>query len=118
MTNCLNFSKLAKDIFFKNHNSNYKSPIPNINNSVIYKDIKNAYYGGISEVYKPQGKNLYYYDEYFEYFDKTIPMSYKLFGYFYCKIKATKAYIGLLPYRTDLGLLHPLGEWEGWYFYE
>jgi hypothetical protein len=28
----------------------------------MYKDIKSAYYGGITEVYKPYGENLYNYD--------------------------------------------------------
>ena len=28
----------------------------------MYNDIKQAYYGGITEVYKPYGENFYYYD--------------------------------------------------------
>jgi len=28
----------------------------------LFNDIKKAYYGGITEVYKPYGKDLYYYD--------------------------------------------------------
>ena len=40
----------------------YDDNIPRIESSSIYKDIKLAYYGGITEVYKPYGENLYYYD--------------------------------------------------------
>jgi len=28
----------------------------------MYHDIKQAYYGGITEVYKPYGRDLFYYD--------------------------------------------------------
>jgi hypothetical protein len=37
---------------------------------------------------------------------------------FYCKIKAPKDYLGLLPYRTKSGLISPIGTFEGWYFSE
>lgn len=30
--------------------------------SLLYSDIKQAYFGGIVDVYHPYGKNLYYYD--------------------------------------------------------
>lgn len=40
----------------------YDSNIPDINKASIYKDIKEVYFGGITEVYKPCGYNLYYYD--------------------------------------------------------
>jgi len=36
--------------------------LPLIKNRTIYEDIKKAYYGGLSEVYKGYGENLYYYD--------------------------------------------------------
>jgi hypothetical protein len=39
-----------------------------------------------------------------------------LFGFFYCKIKSSSNYIGLLPKRTEQGrLIFPNGEWYGWY---
>lgn len=59
MSDVSTISGLAMRIFLKDL---YKSNIPNINKHSIYKDISEAYYGGITEVYKPQGKDLYYYD--------------------------------------------------------
>ena len=100
----------------------------------MYSDIKQAYHGGITEVYKPWGKNLYYYDINSLYpfaaindmpglscrklllsDNKSIE---NLFGFFYCRIDATQVkcnYLGLLPLRTK-GLIFPVGKWEGWYF--
>jgi len=52
---------MAFDIFSKDYLSKDK-PIPFVNNKKMYKDIKLGYYGGITEVYKPYGENLYYYD--------------------------------------------------------
>lgn len=42
-------------------NKYYDNNIPKINKPSIYRDIKEAYYGGITEVYEPYGKNLFYY---------------------------------------------------------
>ena len=61
MTKCLKISKLAYEIFTKDYLAEDK-PIPLINKRDIYKDIKLGYYGGMTEVYKPYGENLYYYD--------------------------------------------------------
>lgn len=41
-----------------------------------------------------------------------------MFGFYYCKIRVTNGYLGLLPYRSKNGLLMPIGEYEGWYFSE
>lgn len=52
MTDFLTISGLDFRIYliqFYNHN------IPNINKASMYKDIKQAYYGGIPEVYRPYG---------------------------------------------------------------
>lgn len=38
-------------------NKHYNENIPRINKPSIYSDIKQAYYGGITEVYKPEGHN-------------------------------------------------------------
>ena len=102
----------------------------------MYRDIKQAYYGGIIEVYKPYGHNLYYYDVNSLYpfvAHQPIPglvctniTYYKskedidnLFGFFYCIIKTVAdSYLGILPKRTTSGLNFPLGVWEGWYFSE
>lgn len=59
MTDSLTISGLALKIFYKKY---YSNNIPLINKTSIYRDIKKAHYGGITEVYKPYGQNLYYYD--------------------------------------------------------
>lgn len=101
----------------------------------MYSDIKQAYYGGITEVYKPHGKNLYYYDVNSLYpfaglrdmpglfCKKTLLTSIdnidNLFGFFYSRIDTTQVknkYLGLLPLRVQ-GLIFPHGKWEGWYFF-
>lgn len=50
ITDKLTISALALRIFLKDY---YKDNIPLINKSSIYRDLKQAYYGGITEVYKP-----------------------------------------------------------------
>lgn len=92
----------------------------------MYRHIKKAYYGGITEVYKPHGHDLFYYDvnslypyvalqdmpglvcnQYTYYIDKDID---DLFGFFYCSIETPlHDYLGLLPVK-DNGLKFPLGE--------
>lgn len=126
-------SSLAMKIFLKKY---YSDNIPLINQRSIYDDIKNSYFGGITEVYKPYGENLYYYDvnslyPYAAlnpmpgkecYYDNDINLSINdmtnLFGFYYCKIETSKLYLGLLPYRTSKGIIMPEGSWEGWYFSE
>lgn len=122
------------NIFLNNY---YNNNIRLINNKYIYNNLKKSYFGGITEVYKPYGKNLYYYDVnsiypysalkpmpglnsvYGEFINKDInELKYNLFGLFYCSIKASNNYIGLLPHRSDSGLIMPIGEWDGWYFSE
>lgn len=53
-------SGLALNIFLKNFYKN--KTIPLITDTKIFNDIKNAHYGGQTEVYRPEGENLYYYD--------------------------------------------------------
>ena len=60
LTDGITISGLANKIFRINHYDN--EVIPLIDNKKIYEDIKNAYYGGCTEVYKPYGENLNYYD--------------------------------------------------------
>lgn len=55
----LTISRLAYDIFMVNY---YNNNISLINNKDIWLSIKEGYYGGILEVYRPYGENLYYYD--------------------------------------------------------
>lgn len=64
VTECLTITSLAVKIFLTNHygcaeKGNY---LPLIKNRTIYEEIKQGYYGGLSEVYKGYGENLYYYD--------------------------------------------------------
>lgn len=132
MTDCLTISRLALNIFLKDYLKESKIPI--INQS-IYNDIKKAYFGGLTEVYKPYGKNLYYYDvnslypfvalnpmpgvnctytEYLnpEYYNK------ELFGFYYCEVETKDNYLGLLPIHNKFELIMPNGKWKGWYFSE
>lgn len=67
MTKSLTISKLAYEIFTKYYYLEEDKPIPLINKKNIYKNIKLGYYGGMTEVYRPYGKKLYYYDVYYLY---------------------------------------------------
>lgn len=141
LTDCVTASSLAGKIFFNRFYDEKNKPIPLIKNPTIYNDIKQAYYGGRVEVYKPTtdkpGQKLYYYDvnslypfaslkvmpgincEFIQFFKDIKTISDDLFGFFYCKIKCDdNRYLGLLPVRLESGLTFPYGEWEGWYFSE
>lgn len=133
ITDRLTISGIALMIFLSKY---YHNNIPNINKTSIYRDIKQAYYGGITEVYKPYGENLYYYDvnslypyvalqdmpglksnkEYF--YNKNIALN-NLFGFYFCEINAPlDSYLSLLPKRNRDGIYFPVGLWKGWYFSE
>lgn len=77
--------------------------------------------GGITEVYRPFGKNLKYYDvnslypfcaknsmagHKCQFIDSTVPLN--LQDLFYAKVKTNDSYLGLLPVR-DKGLILPNG---------
>ena len=134
MTKSISISGLAVRLFLKDF---YKVNIANISKSSIYKDIRQAYYGGITEVYKPYGTNFFYYDvnslyPYVALQDMPGLICSKLslfedyenidmfFGFFSCRSQTPlDGYLGLLPIRTNGGgLIFPLGQWEGWYFSE
>jgi hypothetical protein len=135
ITNSFTISSIAMNIFLRRF---YNNNIPLIKTKSIFNNIKKSYYGGITEVYKPYGKNLYYYDVnslypyaalnsmpglncVYQYnINKNICDLYEnLFGFFYCKIETPKNdYIGLLPVRNKDGIIMPLGHIEGWYFSE
>lgn len=59
LTKVLTVSGLALNLFLGNY---YKGNIPSIQTKNIYSYTSKSYYGGITEVYKPYGKDLYYYD--------------------------------------------------------
>jgi hypothetical protein len=130
ITKSLTLSGLAMQIFLKEY---YAYNIPLINKSSLYNDIKKSYYGGITEVYIPYGKDLYYYDVnslypysalnpmpgldcfYIDIIDKNISdcLDENFFGFYYCDIETKDDYIGLLPVRTKTGLVMPLGKISG-----
>ena len=133
MTESITISGLAVRIFLKDF---YDSNIANIDKTSVYRDIKQGYYGGITEVYKPSGNNLFYYDvnslypyvalqdmpglicSKLNYYDDKQDIC-SLFAFYYCSIDAPlNSYLGLLPLRTQTGLIFPLAKWEGWYFSE
>lgn len=124
MTKALTISKLAYNIF----NRDYLDKEILLNNKQsIYDEIKLAYYGGITEVYKPYGENLYYYDVNSLYpfvalqdmpgihcikknfINKDVDI-YDIFGFFYCEIESNYDYVGLLPVRDRSGIKYPNGK--------
>jgi hypothetical protein len=133
MTQCRTISRLALNIFLKHYLKESKIPIIK---SHMFDDIKQAYYGGVTEVYRPLGKNLLYYDVnslypysalnslpgnkcvYLESLNNISLNLNDLFGFFYCEIETNNNYLGLLPVRRDIGLIMPNGKWCGWYFSE
>lgn len=144
VTDSLTISRLSLNIFLKNYLG--RTQLPVIQNKAVFSDIKKAYYGGVVEVYKPYGRNLYFYDVNSLYPSVALnPMPghkcefwmqmrsaaggyyldlYKddLFGFFYCKVNTNNVenkYLGLLPvHKEDGTLIMPNGEWCGWYFSE
>jgi hypothetical protein len=128
MTDALTISRLALNIFLDKYLKESKIPVISQN---MYNDIKKAYYGGLTEVYKPYGKNLYYYDvnslypyvalnsmpgihcTYLESLDNSYLDLKELFGFFYCEIETKDSYLGLLPVHTNFELIMPNGKWEG-----
>jgi hypothetical protein len=126
-------SALAMKIYLDGY---YYNNIPKIIKPSIYRELQLAYYGGITEVYKPYGENLFYYDvnslypyaalndmpglssSKVTYFDSDQNID-NLFGFFQCDIESPKDfYLGLLPVRNPSGIECPLGRWTGWYFSE
>jgi hypothetical protein len=139
ITDSLTIASMAMDIF---HNKYYKDNIPLVQKASLYKDIKKGYYGGMTEVYKPYGKNLFYYDvnslypfvalqdmpgitcNKIEFLDRDInhhKLLDTLFGFYYVDVDCSNTpdrYLGLLPYRDGKTLIFPTGKWRGWYFSE
>jgi hypothetical protein len=111
----------------------YKNNIPLISKRSVYNDIKKSYYGGITEVYKPYGENLYYYDvnslypyaglnpmhglncTYKENINKDIKDCFnELFGFYYSVVETNDQYLGLLPVRDkNDSIVNPNGYYEG-----
>ena len=55
LTEASTISRLALNIYFDQYDN---KNIPNINNYTMFNFIKEGYYGGITEIYKPYGENL------------------------------------------------------------
>nr|QWO71376.1 DNA polymerase [Calocybe gangraenosa] len=129
LTDALTITRLALNIFKSKFYK--KQVIPSVNKIYLFNFIKEGYYGGITEVYRPYGKDLVYIDvnslypyvalnplpgndcyfmESFE--EKGLDLD-KLFGFFYAKVKTNNSYLGLLPVHLDNRLICPNGEFEG-----
>lgn len=133
MTESFTISRLALNIFLKYYLKESSLPVVKSN---MYKDIKQSYFGGVTEVYKPYGKDLIYYDVnslypysalnsipgrlciYMEDYGIAGLDLNDLFGFFYCDIETDDNYLGLLPVRHLKGVIMPIGKWSGWYFSE
>ena len=120
---------MAMDIFLRKFYT--IKNIPLISKNSIYHDIRESYYGGITEVYIPHGTDLSYLDVnslypfaalndmaglnciYRDNINNNINECLDLFGFFYCRIKTSDKYIGLIPIRSDEGIKMPLGIIEG-----
>ncbi|KAI5980362.1 mitochondrion dnapol [Pisolithus orientalis] len=129
MTDGLTISRLALNKFLKFYLKDSKIPL--INNLNLFNFLYLGYYGGRTEVFKPYGKNLFYYDvnslypkvalnnmggvkaKYIKSFSYKGLIIDNIFGIFKAKIKTNYNYIGLLPIKTKLGLIFPDGEFEG-----
>lgn len=132
-------SSLAMKIYL---NSFYNENIPHISKHSMYTDIKESYYGGITEggLYIPFGENLLYYDvnslypfarvgrvlndmpgskcSKVNFFNNGSSIN-DLFGFFYCQVESpVDSYLGLLPVKHKGGIMMANGKWEGWYFSE
>jgi DNA polymerase type B, organellar and viral len=126
-------SSIAFKIFRTNYLENTKLPIIKGN---AHNDMRNAYYGGVVEVFKNEGQNLKYYDVTSLYpfamlndmptGDMLFSTDSKLENYFgivFVTVDTTglesrfKNY-PLLPHKIEGRMYNPLGNWSGWYFSE
>lgn len=115
ITSGLTISSLAMNLF---HSKYYQNNIPLITNANMFNDLKKAYYGGITEVYKPYGENLYYYDVNSlypfvaynpmpgisclkEYYYSDVNLN-DLFGFYYCEVSSNDLYLGNINNRIYL----------------
>lgn len=127
MTECLTISGIAMRIFLNKY-YNINNGIPLIKRKSVFDDIHSAYYGSRVEVYKPVLDGIcYYYDvnslypyaslnivpgcdcTYVESINQKLELN-DLFGFFYCKIKTSNNYLGLLPLKHNNRLIFPVGE--------
>jgi len=129
LTNSITISKLSLDIFLKKYYKN--KVIPSINQLSMYNFISQAYFGGITEVYKPYGENLIYLDvnslypyaalnsmpglnsTFIEDLSGNGLELENLFGFFYAEVETNNSYLGLLPLKNESGNFYPNGKFTG-----
>ena len=129
LTEALTITRLSLNIFLDKFYPN--KVIPLINKLNIFNFIKEGFYGGITEVYKPHGYNLAYLDinslypyaalnplpglncQFLESFEEEGLELNNLFGFFYAKVKTNNQYLGLLPLHINESLTSPNGEFSG-----
>jgi len=136
ITRCLTASALSMFIFRLRYFDPNSFPI-HLNNKNEDAFIRRGYYGGHVDVYKPHGKNLFYYDINSLYptvmKDRDMPAGHpiwhrdlkdkdlnSLFGFIDARIICPKSIDKpFLPHRTYTGGLYfPTGEWADVYFTE
>lgn len=129
LTEGLTITRIALNIYLRKfYDSKYISMLL-INKLFLFNFIKEAYYGGITEVYIPYGKDLIYRDvnslypsaaindypgtqaTYLEAIDGELDLD-NLFGFFFARVKTNNGYLGLLPIQ-DKQLILPNGSFEG-----
>ena len=126
-------SSIAFKIFRTNYLGDSKLPIIKGN---AHKEMRNAFYGGVVEVFKNEGRNLKLYDITSLYpfamlndmptgdsLFSTDPNINNYFGIVFVEVDTTgldPKYLDypLLPHRIDGRMYNPLGVWTGWYFSE
>ena len=133
ISNCPTNSSIALKIFRTHHLKDKTLPLVK---GIAHKNMRNAYYGGVVEVYKNMGYNLKLYDVNSLYpFSMLNPMptgnpifstDHNLDNYFGIVFVSVNTYnllenkqnYPLLPIRLDQRMYNVLGQWSGWYFSE
>ena len=126
-------SSIAFKIFRTNYLENSKLPIIKGN---AHNEMRNAYYGGVVEVFKNEGENLNLYDVTSLYpfamlndmptgdmLFSTDPNINNYFGIVFVEVDTTAldpkySNYPLLPHKVDGRMYNLLGKWSGWYFSE
>lgn len=129
LTEGLTITRVALNIFLKHYYEYKEKAMPLIHKLFLFNFIKEGYYGGVTEVYKPYGKDLIYIDvnslypyvalkdypgtkvQYLEAIEGELELE-KLFGFFYARVKTNDQYLGLLPLQQKQ-LILPNGSFEG-----
>jgi hypothetical protein len=129
ISDVVSISSLALKTFLTNYYDSERTPI-HIPKYKQYKDIKNAYFGGRTEVLKTYGEDLYIYDVnslYSSVMLKDIPIGNLIkssdtnldnyFGFCYVTVDVPEYNKNpVLPFRDNLGnIYNPTGNWTGWY---